>query len=118
MRFPTRHLTRILMLHKYLHLRMSRDGGMFLKSTFVAPTTLSSANVSYVHHGTTLTPSISFSVPELVKTKGRVVALTSVGAQLRFPTASEYCISKFAINRLSEFVTVGEAYCFVNVKFA
>jgi len=49
---------------------------------------------------------IHFSVPELLKTKGQVVVLTSVGAQTRYPTASEYCTSKFAINRLAEFVTV------------
>jgi NAD(P)-dependent dehydrogenase (short-subunit alcohol dehydrogenase family) len=50
----------------------------------------------------------SFSVPELLKTKGQVIIVTSGAAQVRIPAASEYCISKFAINRLAEFVTIGE----------
>ncbi|KAI9451092.1 NAD-P-binding protein [Russula earlei] len=49
---------------------------------------------------------IHFAVPELLKTKGQVVVLTSIGAQLRLPTSSEYALSKFALNRLVEFVTV------------
>jgi NAD(P)-dependent dehydrogenase (short-subunit alcohol dehydrogenase family) len=49
---------------------------------------------------------IHFSVPELLKTKGQVVIVTSGAAQVRLPAASEYCISKFAINRLAEFVTI------------
>ncbi|KAI9508120.1 NAD-P-binding protein [Russula earlei] len=49
---------------------------------------------------------IHFAVPELLKTKGQLVILTSGAAQVRIPTASEYCVSKFAINRLAEFVTV------------
>ncbi|KAI9451085.1 NAD-P-binding protein [Russula earlei] len=49
---------------------------------------------------------IHFAVPELLKTKGQLVILTSVAAQMRIPTASEYCVSKFALNRLAEFVTV------------
>jgi len=49
---------------------------------------------------------IHFSVPELLKTKGQVVVLTSVAAQHRVPKGSEYCISKFAVNRLVEFVPI------------
>jgi NAD(P)-dependent dehydrogenase (short-subunit alcohol dehydrogenase family) len=87
----------------------------------VALTTISSADVPHAHHDTVHHahfPLISFSVPELLKTKGQVVVLTSVGAQTRFPTASEYCTSKFAINRLTEFVAVGKAFFFVHLKFA
>jgi len=57
----------------------------------------------------------SFSVPELLKSKGQVVVLTSAAAQYRLPAASEYCISKLAINRLAEFVTVGE-YPYVTLE--
>jgi len=49
---------------------------------------------------------IHFSVPELQKSKGQVVILTSGAALYRLPAASEYCISKHAINRLAEFVTL------------
>ncbi|KAI9451094.1 NAD-P-binding protein [Russula earlei] len=49
---------------------------------------------------------IHFAVPELLKTKGQLVILTSAAAQIRIPTASEYCVSKFALNRLAEFVTI------------
>jgi len=54
----------------------------------------------------------SFSVPELLKTKGQVVILGSRTCQVRIPNASEYCISKYAMLRLAEFVTIGEYYCF------
>ena len=52
----------------------------------------------------------SFSVPELLKTKGQVVIVTSAAAQVRFPNASEYCTSKHAINRFAEFVTIGDSH--------
>ena len=55
----------------------------------------------------------SFAVPELLKTKGQVVILNSVVAQLRLPSASEYCISKHAMLRFAEFITIGEYYCSV-----
>ena len=42
------------------------------------------------------------------KTQGYIVALSSIGAQLRFPGASDGCISKHAVNRLVEFVVLGE----------
>ena len=54
--------------------------------------------------------SYSFSVPELLKTKGQIVILTSRAGQLRIPNASEYCLSKHAINRFAEFITIGEPY--------
>jgi hypothetical protein len=41
-------------------------------------------------------------------TQGYVVALSSVGAQLRIPGSSDANISKSAMNRLVEFITLGE----------
>ncbi|KAI0269891.1 hypothetical protein BC834DRAFT_1014534 [Gloeopeniophorella convolvens] len=46
------------------------------------------------------------SLPELVKTKGRIVIVTSVVAQLRVPTVSDYCTSKHTLGRLAEHVAV------------
>ncbi|TFY76444.1 hypothetical protein EWM64_g7568 [Hericium alpestre] len=45
-----------------------------------------------------------FSLSHLAKTKGSFVAITSGAASMRFPTMSSYGISKFAINRLVEFI--------------
>jgi NAD(P)-dependent dehydrogenase (short-subunit alcohol dehydrogenase family) len=85
---------------------------MFLKSIFVDRTTSSSAGFSYtllfVPNTYRLLPS--FAVPELLKTKGQVVIVGSSTAQLRLPNASEYCISKHAMLRLAEFITIGEYY--------
>jgi len=47
-----------------------------------------------------------FSIPELLKTKGQVVILSGKAAQVRGPNASDYCISKHAINRFAEFITL------------
>ncbi|KAH9965304.1 NAD-P-binding protein [Russula dissimulans] len=47
-----------------------------------------------------------FAVPELVKTKGSVVILTSVAAQYRLPFASDYATSKHAVDRFAEFIAV------------
>ena len=52
----------------------------------------------------------SFAVPELLKTKGQVVIVGSGASQGRLPNASEYCISKHAMLRFAEFVTIGEYY--------
>lgn len=89
------------------------DGGTFLRSIFVAFITSSSAGVSYalsfsVPHAYRISPS--FAVPELLKTKGQVVIAASGAAQARVPNASEYCLSKHAILRLAEFITLGESY--------
>jgi len=58
---------------------------------------------------------IHFSVPELVKTCGQVVILSSSGAQYRVPCASDYCLSKHALHRLAESVVLENpsirAYC-------
>ena len=52
--------------------------------------------------------SLSFAVPELLKTKGQVVVLASGAAQIRCPNASEYCTSKHAILRFAEFIKIGK----------
>ncbi|KAH9967011.1 NAD-P-binding protein [Russula compacta] len=49
---------------------------------------------------------IHFSIPELLKTKGQVIIITSRTAQMRVPNSSEYCTSKHAIGRFAEFVTI------------
>jgi len=59
---------------------------------------------------------IRFSMPYLVKSAekwatkglsgGHLILISSVGAQLLIPTASDYQTSKHAINRLCEFVNV------------
>jgi len=46
------------------------------------------------------------AVRALEKTHGYVVALSSVGAQLRIPGSSDANISKSAVNRLVEFITL------------
>jgi NAD(P)-dependent dehydrogenase (short-subunit alcohol dehydrogenase family) len=92
--------------------RTRTDGGIFLRSTFVGPTISSSAGFSYtlffVLNAYRLLPS--FAVPGLLKTKGQVVILCSSASQVRQPNASEYCISKHAMLRFAEFVTIGEYY--------
>ncbi|KAI0265621.1 NAD-P-binding protein [Gloeopeniophorella convolvens] len=50
--------------------------------------------------------AIPFAIPELLKTKGRIVIVSSGAAQLRIALLSEYCMSKFAVNRFAEFVAL------------
>jgi len=50
----------------------------------------------------------SAAVRALETTHGYVVGLSSVGAQLRIPGSSDANISKSAVNRLVEFITLGE----------
>jgi len=49
---------------------------------------------------------IHYAIPELVKTGGTIIATTSAAAQIRLPSASEYSISKFALNRFIEYVVL------------
>ena len=49
----------------------------------------------------------SYAIPELLKTKGQVVILGSAASQRRMLNMSEYCISKHAMLRFAEFVTIG-----------
>jgi NADP-dependent 3-hydroxy acid dehydrogenase YdfG len=44
----------------------------------------------------------------LEKTQGYIIAISSIGAQLRFPGASDGCITKHAVNRLVEFIVIGK----------
>jgi NAD(P)-dependent dehydrogenase (short-subunit alcohol dehydrogenase family) len=52
--------------------------------------------------------AFSAALPALEETQGYIVAISSIGAQLRFPGASDGCISKYAINRLVEFIALGK----------
>jgi len=45
-----------------------------------------------------------FAIPELNKTKGSVVILTSLAAQVRLPNGSDYSTSKHAVGRFAEFI--------------
>ena len=45
-------------------------------------------------------------------TQGYIVVISSSGAQLRVPGASDACISKFAVNRLVEFIVLGKPLLF------
>jgi len=49
---------------------------------------------------------VSSAVPALEKTQGYIVAISSMGAQLRVPGGSDPCISKHAVNRLVEFIVL------------
>ncbi|VDC05662.1 unnamed protein product [Peniophora sp. CBMAI 1063] len=49
---------------------------------------------------------IRASLPELQKTKGRVVAVSAGLAYMNVPNNSDYAISKLAVNRLVEFIPV------------
>ncbi|KAI0301214.1 NAD-P-binding protein [Multifurca ochricompacta] len=49
---------------------------------------------------------IHFGVPELLKTNGQIVVVTSAAAQFRVKYASDYCTSKHALHRLAEFVAI------------
>lgn len=49
---------------------------------------------------------VSVAIPALEKTQGYIVAITSLGAQLRVPGGSDGCITKHAVNRLVEFIAL------------
>ncbi|KAI0061663.1 NAD-P-binding protein [Artomyces pyxidatus] len=49
---------------------------------------------------------VHYAIPELLKTKGSIVVVTSSGAQVRLPTVSDYCISKHTLGRFVEFVAL------------
>jgi len=54
------------------------------------------------------TTASSAALPALETTQGYIFAISSIGAQLRFPGASDGCITKYAVNRLVEFVVLGK----------
>ena len=47
------------------------------------------------------------TVPELVKTKGYIIFLSSALAQYRAPGGSAYNIAKHSLNRLAEYIDLG-----------
>lgn len=48
----------------------------------------------------------SAAIPHLQKTTGRIITVGSNAGQLRLPLCSDYCTSKFAIQRFIEFVAI------------
>ena len=54
------------------------------------------------------TTAFSVALPALEMTQGYIIAITSLGGQLRVPGGSDGCISKHAVNRLVEFVALGK----------
>ncbi|KAI0265846.1 NAD-P-binding protein [Gloeopeniophorella convolvens] len=46
------------------------------------------------------------SLPALQEASGRIVVVSSGGAQLRFPNSSDYCTSKHTVGRLVEFIAL------------
>ncbi|KAH9173308.1 hypothetical protein EDB89DRAFT_2228772 [Lactarius sanguifluus] len=55
--------------------------------------------------------TVRASLPALEKTSGRIMVISSSGAQLRVPYASDYTTSKHPINRLIEFIALGALAC-------
>ena len=51
--------------------------------------------------------SPSAALPELQKTRGQIVAISSGAAHLRLPSMADYHISKHTVNRLIELVSLG-----------
>ncbi|KAH8982814.1 hypothetical protein EDB92DRAFT_2106506 [Lactarius akahatsu] len=50
--------------------------------------------------------TVRASLPALEKTSGRIMVISSSGAQLRVPYASDYTTSKHPVNRLVEFIAL------------
>ena len=63
-----------------------------------------------VEHSLEKNPPFSVAIPALEKTQGYIVAITSLGAQLRVPGGSDGCITKHAVNRLVEFIALGKIF--------
>jgi len=57
-----------------------------------------------------------FGIPHLIKTKGYIVVLTSLGAQYRSPGMSAYGTGKHTLNRFVEQIQVGQFTAFLLVK--
>jgi NAD(P)-dependent dehydrogenase (short-subunit alcohol dehydrogenase family) len=53
------------------------------------------------------TTAFGAALPALEKTQGYIVAISLIGAQLRFPGVRDGCISKYAVNRLVEYIALG-----------
>ena len=63
-------------------------------------------------------PAFSVAIPSLEKTQGIIVAITSLGAQLRVPGGSDGCIAKHAVNRLVEFIALGMMNVLISSPFS
>ena len=88
-------------------------GGTHLRSTSAGLLTLSGIEIPlpkcrHIHELLTLL-TFSAAVAHLENTQGYIVVISSTGAQLRVPGTSDSCISKFAVNRLVEFIALGIA---------
>jgi hypothetical protein len=61
----------------------------------------------------TLLPSSSAAATALERSRGCFVAMSSTGAQVRIPGTSDMNLSKFATNRLIEFIVLGSFCLFI-----
>ena len=50
---------------------------------------------------------VSFAIPHLQRSKGYIVIVTSLAANIRMAFASDYATSKHALIRLAEFIVLG-----------
>lgn len=48
------------------------------------------------------------TLPHLVKTQGYIILVSSGAAQVRFPGGSAYNLAKHSVNRLAEWIDIGE----------
>ena len=90
-------------------------GGTRLRSTSAGSSTLSGIHslrsqcrTQFLLADSLAKTAFSVAIPALEKTQGCVVAITSLGAQLRVPGGSDGCITKHAVNRLVEFIALGK----------
>ena len=65
---------------------------------------------TFLLDNTLKTTAFGVALPALEKTQGYIIAITSLGGQRRVPGGSDGCISKHAVNRLVEFVTLGKNF--------
>jgi len=49
---------------------------------------------------------VHFAIPHLQQTKGTIIAVSSLAAQIRYPGMSDYALSKFSLNRLVEYIAL------------
>lgn len=52
------------------------------------------------------------ALPHLVASKGYLILVSSIGAQLRVSGGSAYNIGKHSLNRLAEWIDIGESCLF------
>jgi len=54
-----------------------------------------------------------FGIPHLIKTKGYIVVVSSLGGQFRGPGMTAYCTGKHTLNRFVEQIQVGQFTAFL-----